>query len=71
VADGTADPRDRRDGAVGGFSAQVAGLYVTLVMPPAAMLLWLAIMIVTATMASGYPARQASRRTVREALAYE
>jgi len=42
-----------------------------LVLSPAAMLLWLAIVISTATVASGYPAWQASRRTVREALSYE
>ncbi len=42
-----------------------------LVMSPSAMLLWLAIVIVTSAVASGYPAWQASRRTVREALAYE
>jgi len=33
--------------------------------------IWLAIVLVCATLASGYPARQASKMTIREALAYQ
>jgi putative ABC transport system permease protein len=42
-----------------------------LVMSLPAMTLWLVIVISTSALASGYPAWQAARLTVREALAYE
>lgn len=55
------------DALIGGMFSRVP---LTLIVSPAALLIWLLVVTLGSLAASGYPAWQASRLTVRETLAY-